>query len=93
MAFIPLDTVFDPALGVSVVEHKQQLEQHPDDVYLWYNLGLSWWRLHQPRRAVEAFDRALLLKPDFVEADAMRRRVLVDLKRDEGHDLGRESPG
>ena len=93
MAFIPLDTVFDPALGVSVVARKQQLEQNPDDVYLWYDLGLSWWRLHQPRRAVEAFDRALLLKPDFVEADAMRRRALVDFKRDEGHALGREGPG
>jgi tetratricopeptide (TPR) repeat protein len=51
----------------------------PENPWGYYMLGLSNWRAGEPKRAVEAFDRALQLDPGHQKSRLNSSRVLLEL--------------
>ncbi len=47
----------------------------------WLNLGIAENKCNSPNKAIECFDKALLLKPDWVEVLTNKVMALIELKR------------
>jgi Tfp pilus assembly protein PilF len=56
-------------------------DQHQDNAWGFYMLGLSEWKAGDPDGAEDAFLRALALKPDHLKSLVNYSRVLMDLGR------------
>lgn len=58
-------------------------ERKPANVWGEYMLGLSSWKAGDPERAIEAFDRALVIDSTHEKSLLNSSRVLIELKRPE----------
>lgn len=62
-----------------------RLEQQPDDVEGWAQLGRSYMVLNEPQKARDAYAHALKLKPD----DAALKEAYAEASRAAGNHLAR----
>ncbi len=57
------------------------LKDHPFSKEGWYNLGVTYTKLNEPRKALEAFDYALAIDPDFSSAIYNKAHILYEFKK------------
>ena len=72
MAGLETDTSFAEILKY----YDRAVLRSPDDADLWYNRGLVLYNLNRYRAAVESFEKAVAINPDYAEAER-NRRILV----------------
>ncbi len=57
------------------------LKENPFVKIAWYNLGVVYTKLNEPHKAIEAFDYALAIDPDFSSAIYNKAHILFELKQ------------
>ncbi len=81
VGFAPLDAAYLPLLGIRRLELEHLLQEHPDDVKRWCDLSDLLEQLRRYHAALEAIDRALILKSDLARAWWTRGHLLRELGR------------
>jgi tetratricopeptide (TPR) repeat protein len=54
---------------------KEALKKNPNDPTYHYHLGLAYKKTSQPGLAREQLERVLKIKPDYVDADGVRKAL------------------
>nr|BBH93279.1 hypothetical protein KTA_14780 [Thermogemmatispora argillosa] len=83
LACAPLSACLDPCGGVRAEGLRAYLERYPEDEEGWYRLGAEYGGLCHYEKGLEAFERALELRPDDARVWELRGRHLWELGRKE----------
>ena len=81
--FSDANAMGDALFGASrrIRNRKSQPVQSPGDAVTYYNGGISYSELKQYERAIEDFDKAIQLNPDYTDADKPNHIVCVTTTR------------
>ena len=56
----------------AIAAYRSSLADDPDNAGIWHNMGVALAETGDPAAALDAFDRALALRPDYLHAHANR---------------------
>ncbi|MDE0334412.1 MAG: tetratricopeptide repeat protein [Defluviicoccus sp.] len=71
----------DGRLTDAIAAYRSSLADDPANAGIWHNMGVALAETDDPAAALDAFDRALALRPDYLHAHANRGGALQSLGR------------
>ncbi|KUK70782.1 MAG: TPR repeat-containing protein [Methanomicrobiales archaeon 53_19] len=71
----------DSSFAEILIYYDRAVVRSPDAADLWYNRGLVLYNLNRYRDAVESFERAVAINPDYAEAERNRRILVALIKK------------
>jgi tetratricopeptide (TPR) repeat protein len=81
LAFAPLDMAYSPYDALRILAMQRQLQEHPDDWALWYELSRGLTASGKYDEALDALEHVLALNPTYAEAWHQRGRTLHQMGR------------